>query len=124
MLDFVSSWFRVYSIYLAGPRTEKVSNGLENLILSVYRGSQIGHMIITLLAEVWVLTYFIKYSYNESLKEFYNHEYYETVKNVAKIGAYLRMAILVIELKQAFYRIIDLDVDDYKLKAEKKESSP
>lgn len=81
-------------------------------------------MIITLLAEVWVLTYFIKYSYNESLKEFYNHEYYETVKNVAKIGAYLRMAILVIELKQAFYRIIDLDVDDYKLKAEKKESSP
>lgn len=124
MLDFVSSWFRVYSIYLAGPRTEKVSNGLENLILSVYRGSQIGHMIITLLAEVWVLTYFIKYSYNESLKEFYKHEYYETVKNVAKIGAYLRMAILVIELKQAFYRIIDLDVDDYKLKAEKKESSP
>lgn len=46
------------------------------------------------------------------------------MKNVAKIGAYLRIAILVIELKQAFYRIIDLDVDDYKLKAEKKESSP
>lgn len=64
MLDFVSSWFRVYSIYLAGPRTEKVSNRLENLILSVYRGSQTGHMIITLLAEVWVLTYFIKYSDN------------------------------------------------------------
>jgi hypothetical protein len=46
------------------------------------------------------------------------------VKSVAKIGAYLRMTILLIELKQAFYRIIDLDVDDYKLKVEKKGSSP
>jgi len=37
ILDFVSSWFRVYSIYLAGPRTEKVSNGVESAILSIYR---------------------------------------------------------------------------------------
>jgi hypothetical protein len=64
MLDFVSSWFRVYSIYLAGPRTEKVSNWLENLILSIYRDNQIGHMIITLFAEVWVLAYFVEYSQN------------------------------------------------------------
>ena len=56
-------------------------------------------MIITLLAEVWVLTYFLKYSDNKSLNLFYNHELYETVKSVAKIGAYLRMTILLIELK-------------------------
>ena len=39
---------------------------------------------------------------------------YETVKSITMIGAYFRIAIFVIELKQAFHRIIDLDVDDYK----------
>jgi hypothetical protein len=32
-------------------------------------------------------------------------------------GAVYRITGLLIELKQAFYRIIDLDVDDYKAKA-------
>jgi hypothetical protein len=36
ILDFSSAWFRVYSIYLAGHRTEKVSNAIENLILPLY----------------------------------------------------------------------------------------
>jgi hypothetical protein len=57
ILDFVSSWFRVYSIYLAGPRTEKVSNGVENAILSIYREKILGNFLITILAEIWVATY-------------------------------------------------------------------
>jgi hypothetical protein len=57
ILDFVSSWFRVYSIYLAGPRTEKVSNGVENVILSIYRKNLLGNFLITILAEIWVSTY-------------------------------------------------------------------
>jgi hypothetical protein len=57
ILDFVSSWFRVYSIYLAGPRTEKVSNAIESAILSLYRKSNVGNFLITILAEVWISTY-------------------------------------------------------------------
>lgn len=41
ILDFVSTWFRDYSLYLAGPRTKKISNALENLYLSIYRSSSI-----------------------------------------------------------------------------------
>ena len=79
MLDFVSSWFRVYSIYLAGPRTEKVSNSFENSILAVYRGSQMGHVVVTFLAEVWVLTYLVKYSGNETLNYYHAHELFAIV---------------------------------------------
>lgn len=32
------------------------------------------------------------------------------------VGAYYRIATFILELKQAFYRIVDLDVDDYKEK--------
>jgi len=39
------------------------------------------------------------------------------------VGAYYRIASLIIELKQAFYRIIDLDVEDYQAKALKKSDS-
>jgi hypothetical protein len=72
ILDFVSSWFRVYSIYLAGPRTEKVSNGVENLVLSIYRKKIVGNFIITLLAEIWVSTFVFQYSSKgSSLNQFY-----------------------------------------------------
>lgn len=37
ILDFVSSWFHDYSIYLAGPRTEKVSNAVEDFVLYLHR---------------------------------------------------------------------------------------
>jgi hypothetical protein len=62
ILDFVSSWFRVYSIYLAGPRTDKVSNVVESAILSIYRKRIVGNFMITLLAEIWVVTYVFQYS--------------------------------------------------------------
>ena len=62
ILDFVSSLFIVYSIYLDGPRTEKVSNSVENFVLYFYRKSLLGNFLITLLAEVWVTTYLVEFS--------------------------------------------------------------
>ena len=35
LLDFVSKWFRQYSIYLAGERTEAVSNEIETRMLEL-----------------------------------------------------------------------------------------
>jgi len=54
ILDFVSTWFGVYSLYLAGPRTEKISNALENLYLSIYRSSSITQVLVDILAELWI----------------------------------------------------------------------
>ena len=124
ILDFVSSWFRVYSIYLAGPRTEKVSNSVENFVLYFYRKSLLGNFLITLLAEVWVTTYLVEFSKpGSALHFYYTHGLFLSVRSIAMVGAYYRIASLLIELKQAFYRIIDLDVEDYQAKALKKSDS-
>ena len=121
ILDFVSSWFRVYSIYIAGPRTEKVSNAVETLILNFYRKSLAGNFLITLLAEIWVSTYLAEFSRpGSALHKYYVNELFTTVRTIALTGASYRIVSLLIELKQAFYRIIDLDVEDYQAKALKK----
>jgi len=74
ILDFVSSWFRVYSIYLAGERTEKVSNEFENAILYLYRKSLLGNFLITFLAEIWVTSFLLQYSKSGSeLRQYYRH---------------------------------------------------
>lgn len=118
ILDFVSTWFRVYSIYLAGPRTEKVSNAVESKILDFYRNSLAGNFLITSLAEIWLATYMVQYSNRTSaLHSYYLHELFVVIRQVSMFGAVYRITGLLIELKQAFYRIIDLDVDDYKAKA-------
>lgn len=81
ILDFVSSWFRVYSVYLAGPRTAKVSNAIENVIIGFYRSSLLGNFLITLLAEVWVATYMIEYSSKSSaLYQYSIHELFVIVR--------------------------------------------
>jgi hypothetical protein len=42
ILDFVSTWFRSYSIFLAGERREVVSSGVSRKFLSLYRDSFVG----------------------------------------------------------------------------------
>jgi len=59
-------------------------------------------------------------SSGSALNKFYTHDMFSTVRFVSMIGAYYRIAVLMIELKQGFYRIIDLDVDDYQAKSLKK----
>ena len=54
ILDIVSTWFTVYSTYLAGPRTEKVSSTIESLILAPYRNNIISNISIESLADLWI----------------------------------------------------------------------
>jgi hypothetical protein len=53
ILDFSSAWFRVYSIYLAGHRTDKVSNSIENLILPIFQNF-LGGTIVKTLTDLWI----------------------------------------------------------------------
>jgi len=99
ILDFVSTWFTVYSTYLAGPRTEKVSNALENTMLSLYRNSIIGNLIVDTLAELWIATIICQYSNNDVLKHTAAHEFYPIIYNIALLAGCYRIGVFVIELK-------------------------
>lgn len=56
ILDFVSTWFTVYSKYLAGDRTKRVSKLFENILLSVYRYNVMGFCAVDVLAELFITT--------------------------------------------------------------------
>ncbi len=56
ILDFVSNWFTVYSKYLAGDRTKRVSNLFENILLSVYFYNVMGFCAVDVLAELFITT--------------------------------------------------------------------
>ena len=62
ILDFVSTWFTVYSKYLAGDRTQKVSNLIENIILAIYRSNVIGFVAVDILAELFIATQIVSHS--------------------------------------------------------------
>lgn len=55
IMDFTSTWFRYYSIFLAGERTEVVQSATSRMFLSVYRGSLIGQLITDSLAEFFIV---------------------------------------------------------------------
>lgn len=54
ILDFMSTWFKVYSIYLAGLRTEKVSSALETVIMAPYRGNTLTGIFVDNVADLWI----------------------------------------------------------------------
>jgi len=66
MSDFVSTWFKHYSIYLAGERREKTSNFVENVILSVWE-NRFGRTFVGLLSEGYFLYEFIDFNFSELL---------------------------------------------------------
>jgi hypothetical protein len=55
IIDFTSTWFRYYSIFLAGERTEVVQSEISKLFLSFYRGTLLGQLIIDFLAEFFII---------------------------------------------------------------------
>ena len=66
MSDFVSTWFKHYSIYLAGERREETSNFVENSILSVWE-NRFGRVILGLVSEGYFLYEFIDFNFSEFL---------------------------------------------------------
>ena len=81
------------------------------MVLSLINNFPFG-AIINGLAEIWSGCAFIKHS--NLLKGTYKT--FELIEMVAFGGAMYRIACFIILLKQGFLRIIDLDVDEYKLK--------
>ena len=55
IIDFTSTWFRYYSIFLAGERIEVVQSDISKLFLSFYRGTLLGQLIIDFLAEFFII---------------------------------------------------------------------
>lgn len=58
MIDFVSAWFKSYSIYLAGERKHQATNAFENLVTAVW-DNRFGRIVAGLLAEGFFLYEFI-----------------------------------------------------------------
>lgn len=58
MSDFVSAWFKTYSVYLAGERKEQATNALENAATSVW-DNRFGRAVAGLLAECFFLYEFV-----------------------------------------------------------------
>jgi hypothetical protein len=54
IMDFTSTWFRYYSIYLAGERTEVVTSPISRWFLSFYRDSFLGQLVIDMTAEFFI----------------------------------------------------------------------
>ncbi len=116
ILDFMSTWFRVYSIYLAGPRTDKVSSAIETVILAPYRGNTLTGIFVDNVADLWIAAHCCLHVTNVPLQKLVDEVYFKLFMQAAFIVAMYRLAVLVIELKQGFMRIIDLDCDDYNKK--------
>ncbi len=66
MSDFVSAWFKSYSIYLAGERKEQATNALENVITAIW-DNQYGRIIAGLLSESFFLYEFIDFNFGAFL---------------------------------------------------------
>jgi hypothetical protein len=67
-------------------------------------------MLLNGLADAWLVTSFIKYSWSEEMQP------PAIVGIVCSRFAAMRCVMHAISLKQGFKRIIDLDVDEYKSK--------
>jgi len=62
MSDFVATWFKSYSIYLAGERKEQATNAFENFFTALFE-NQYGRIITGLIAESFFLYEFIDYNF-------------------------------------------------------------
>ena len=120
-LDFTANWFTLYSRLLAGNRTSVVQNKLEEIILAPTR-SIIGYSIVDVLTRFWLFFESIAIMVG-------NRENYQIVKIrdeselfqfvtvlLSSFGVYKAICNLIY-LKQGFYRIIDLDVEERNAKA-------
>ena len=68
MSDFVSGWFKNYSIYLAGERSDEIGNAVESGIISLYTSSTVGRILIGLLSECFFIYEFIDFNFGSLLE--------------------------------------------------------
>ena len=144
MSDFVSAWFKSYSIYLAGERAKQVTNAFENAITALW-DNRFGRIIAGLLSEGFFLyefidlniTAFLQLAFLEGLKSASNEgdTQLTDLKDLQDLlqwhgcqicanylypvlfGAMVyRVVVAAIQLKQGMTRIICLDVEEISAK--------
>ena len=106
LLLFVSQWFKFYSLNLAGDRKGKVGSSFENMLVSVSSNSTIDRFL-HICTNFWLICQYMEvFPAKIGLPT--------ELGNLALPMAGLRCLILLIELRLACARIIDLDVEDRK----------
>ena len=106
IIDFVMIWFSIYSVYLAGPRTEKVASAPERLLTDALK-SKVGDAIVTVTSFAWLACLLAQ---RASLP--IDPALLQSVLAVSQFGMAARVTAHVLLMKQGFMRIIDLDVEE------------
>lgn len=112
-VDFMSAWFKHFSLFIAGPRVHIVQNPIEQKILTPLN-SRLGRILVQVLADLWLMQYFMIYSTKHAdLVDGVQQPWFPVLLHVTGSVASFRIVTQVIELKQAWLRIIDLDCEEY-----------
>ena len=109
----MSVWFKHFSLFIAGPRVHIVQRPLVQTLLTP-QNSRLGKILVNTLADLWLIQYFMLYSTQHAvIIDGTQQDWFGPLRNVSGFVAYYRIVAQVIELKQAWLRIIDLDVEEY-----------
>lgn len=112
-VDFISSWFKHFSLFMAGPRTGIVSNWLEQKIL-MPKNYFFGQLCMNALTDLWLMQHVMIYSVKHpALIDGTQQYWFPPLLSCTTVVAYYRILVQTIEIKQAWLRIIDLDCEIY-----------
>ena len=114
-LDFTSTWFKHFSVLMAGPRSHLMQSRIEAALLYPQSNAFVKSLTAACY-NIWIGCYFCLYSNSVMLVKHAHSDWLSALIAVSGFIAYLQLATLAIELKQGFVRIIDLDCDDYNKK--------
>ena len=107
LIDFVSKWFKHYSIYLAGERKEVVSNDGETSFLNIAEMNAIDLVIYTQF-NIW-LSINYAYKFPAIFGPFF--PVFGMGESLGLMGLGTKVLVNIIELKQGWHRIVDYDVE-------------
>jgi len=107
LVDFISKWFKQYSIYLAGERAEVVSNEAETRMLNLAE-MRIVDLVIYSQVNLWLAINYMQ-KFPSTFKDFF--PILSMAQSLGLTGRGFKVYINIVELKQGFHRIIDYDVE-------------
>lgn len=78
IIDFVSHWFQVYSNYLIGYESHHEASKYESKIVNFYYSSQIVLFVTCVLAELYIVKFYINF-FPKEFETIINHQHYTLV---------------------------------------------
>lgn len=112
LILFTSRWFKIYSINLVGERRDKAGTYLEQSICDFANAKYIDRLL-NIATNLWCVS---KYFGVISLADSGAKQLAGQVGLYALPLVFVRFLVLLIELRMACVRIIDLDVEERKQK--------